>query len=248
MASKDKIQSSHIRRQLDEHGRKVRPEPSTDLMIAITGAGREGSIGQAIMEKFPNKIFATSHDVVQDDFDFYNYSALVMCHGYTYLDWIENVPDEETFNIINVNLIGTIRMIKQFVNSTIKAPHRKKIITIGSMAYDKVLNGSAAYCASKAGLNMFIRCAAWELAPKGFDVYIIHPSNVVNTPMTRETIKGLMRYRQINEDEANAYWSAGSIREGCLTKDEIACYVEYIMLNDTEYLSGSPIELAGGQR
>jgi NAD(P)-dependent dehydrogenase (short-subunit alcohol dehydrogenase family) len=248
MSSKDKIQSSYLRKQLTEHGWKVRPEPSTDLMIAITGAGKEGSIGQAIMSKFPTKINAISPDVIFEDFDFSNYSALIMCHGYTYMDWIENVPDEETQKIIDTNLYGTIRMVRQFVNATIKAPHRKKVITIGSMAYTKILNGSAAYCASKAGLNMFIKCAAWELAPKGFDFYIINPSNVVDTPMTKDTIEHLMRYRNLSEEEANMYWATNSIRECLLTKEEIACYIEYIMLNDSEYLTGSSIDLAGGQR
>jgi NAD(P)-dependent dehydrogenase (short-subunit alcohol dehydrogenase family) len=245
--SKDIIQETYMRKILSEHGWKKQVLP-TDMFIAITGTTNEDSIGRAIYDKIYPDIFACNDDVVIEDFDFKEFNGLVMCHGYTYMDWLENISDEEIQKIIDVNLFGSIRLIKQFVRHTIDEPYRKKIISIGSMAHNKILNGSAAYCASKAGLNMFIRCAAWELAPKGYDVYIIHPSNVVDTPMARDTIKHLMRYRNLTEIEANAYWSANNPRETFLTKEEIVRHVEYILRNDVEYLSGCPIELAGGQR
>jgi NAD(P)-dependent dehydrogenase (short-subunit alcohol dehydrogenase family) len=248
--SKDKIQNGYIKGLLKEHGLKKNP---TDVSIALTGANRETSIGEAIKNKFTSIsghsiVTEFPENVIDSEFNFEDFNVLIMCHGYTYMDWLENVPDNETEKIINVNLYGSIRLIKQFVNDTIDAPHRKKIISIGSMAYRQVLNGSAAYCASKAGLNMFIRCAAWELAPKGFDVYIIHPSNVYDTPMSNDTIEHLQRYRNLDRNEAMSYWSANFIRKEPLTKEEIAQHVEYIVYNDVDYLSGSPIELGGGQR
>ena len=246
--SKEKIQDHYLKILTQVHGYKKQPTEE-ELFIALTGSAKEGSIGEAIKNKIgKHYIREYVEDVIDSHFDFREHTALVMCHGYTYMDWLENVPDEETEKIINTNLYGSIRMIKQFVIDTIDTPYRKKIISIGSMAYNKVLNGSAAYCASKAGLNMFIRCAAWELAPKGFDVYIIHPSNVVDTPMTQDTINNLVRYRKLSLNEAIDYWRSNNIRESFLTKDEIAQHVEYILFNDTSYLSGCPIELAGGNR
>jgi NAD(P)-dependent dehydrogenase (short-subunit alcohol dehydrogenase family) len=245
--SKDKIQSAYMRDMKKEHGWKQGFSASA-LMIAITGASRAGSIGQAIKENFKENIIEFPEDVIDSSFNFSEYTCLVMCHGYTYMDWLEKMPDEETERILGVNLFGSIRLIKQFVNDTIEQPYRKKIISIGSMAYKKVLNGSAAYCASKAGLNQFIMCAAWELAPKGYDVYIIHPSNVKDAPMSEDTIKHLMRYRDLDEKDAIAYWGANPIRHTPLTKEEIVQLVEFLIYNDTEYLTGTPIELNGGQR
>jgi NAD(P)-dependent dehydrogenase (short-subunit alcohol dehydrogenase family) len=244
--SKDKVQNGYIKGLLKEHGWKA---AATEIHIALTGASRETSIGEAIKNKLESHMVVEfPENVIDSQFDFSDYNVLIMCHGYTYMDWLENVPDSETEKIIDVNLYGSIRLIRQFVNDTIDSPHRKKIISIGSMAYRQVLNGSAAYCASKAGLNMFIRCAAWELAPKGFDVYIIHPSNVYDTPMSHDTIEHLQRYRNLDKNEAMSYWSANFIRKSPLTKEEIAQHVEYIVYNDVDYLSGSPIELGGGQR
>jgi NAD(P)-dependent dehydrogenase (short-subunit alcohol dehydrogenase family) len=246
--SKDKVQKQYLKELKKEHGWK-RAQVASELNIMISGASKENSIGKEIIKKFTGYIKEITEDVIGDEFYFNEpYTTLIMCHGYTYMDWLENVPDEETARIIDTNLYGSIRLVRQFVHDTIKLPYRKKIISIGSMAYNKVLNGSAAYCASKAGLNHFIRCAAWELAPKGFDVYIIHPSNVVDTPMTNDTIEHLMRYRNLDLADAKAYWGANSLRESLLTKDEIVQMVEFIVYNDVDYLSGCPIELNGGNR
>jgi NAD(P)-dependent dehydrogenase (short-subunit alcohol dehydrogenase family) len=244
--SKEKVQDHYLKVLMDEHGDKPQ---ATSPLIALTGGAKTGSIGEHIQEYIgSHHIKQFPEDVIQSEFNFVDFTGLVMCHGYTYMDWLENVSDEEVKKIIDVNLYGSIRLIKQFVNDTIDAPYRKKIISIGSMAYNKVLNGSAAYCASKAGLNHFIKCAAWELAPKGYDVYIIHPSNVVDTPMTEDTINGLMRYRKLDRNQAIDYWSSNSIRSSLLTKSEIAQHVEYLLFEDAAYLSGCAIELGGGQR
>jgi NAD(P)-dependent dehydrogenase (short-subunit alcohol dehydrogenase family) len=245
--SKEKIHNTYMEEMKKKHGWK-KHAPRQDRMIAITGSVKKDSIGETIRLHFMPYIITFDEDVISDKFDFNGFTELIMCHGYTYMNWLEDMSNKETKKIIDVNLFGSIRVIKQFVKDTINIPYRKRIISIGSMAYNHVLNGSAAYCASKAGLNHFIKCAAWELAPKGFDVYIIHPSNVSNTPMTNDTIKHLMRYRKLNEIQARAYWASNNPRELFLTKKEIVQHIEYILLNDCSYLSGTPIELAGGQR
>jgi NAD(P)-dependent dehydrogenase (short-subunit alcohol dehydrogenase family) len=217
----------------------------------ITGAHNSNSIGAAIIKHNASHQWILANFDVCDyniESDFEPFTALVMCHGVTHLDWIEDIPPERIDQAIMVNLTASIHLVQQFVRSTINAPHRKKIISIGSMAHRAVLNGSAAYCASKAGLAHFMRCAAWELAPKGFDVYSIHPSNVQGTTMTEDTIKGLARYRSLTREDAEAYWATGNPHTSALTTDEIARLVGYLLQPGTRYLSGANLELAGGQR
>ena len=243
--SKESISKSYMDEQKKLHGEKKTPY---DRVIAITGASRTGSIGESIYDANENSAKIYDENVILDHIDFRGHTDLIMCHGYTYMDWLEEMDNSEMERIINVNLIGSIRMIKQFVIDTIDAPYRKKIISIGSMAYKAVLNGSAAYCASKAGLNHYIRCAAWELAPKGYDVYCINPSNVLDAPMTRDTINHLMNYRELTMEEALEYWGANNPRMIFLTKAEIVCLVQHLLYTDKGYMSGAPIDLAGGQR
>jgi 2,3-dihydro-2,3-dihydroxybenzoate dehydrogenase len=164
------------------------------------------------------------------------------------MDWFEDAPMDAVENVFAVNLTGSYRAAQAFVRDTIGSPYRKKIIFIGSMAYKSVLNGSAAYCASKAGLSMLVKCMAWELAPKGYDVYIIHPSNVDGAPMARDTIDGLMRYRGISKEEAEAYWGDSYLRGRSLTIEEIAETVRFLLRGRSEFLSGTDIDLGGGQR
>jgi NAD(P)-dependent dehydrogenase (short-subunit alcohol dehydrogenase family) len=95
---------------------------------------------------------------------------------------------------------------------------------------------------------MLTRCLAWELAPKGYDVYCIHPSNVEDAPMSEETIQGLMAYRGLTRTVAERYWSDTVLRDHQLTKDEITFMVKTLLRAEAGYLSGSNIELAGGAR
>lgn len=246
---KEQISNEYMNWMKEQHGDK---KYTSFRNVAINGTLKEGSIGQYIVDHIENnyehtKIHYRCEDVVTETFDFKNMTDLIMCHGLTHLDWIEDQPDNFE-EVINVNLTGSIRLVKQFINQTIESPYRKKIISIGSMAYKSVLNGSSVYCASKAGLAHFMKCAAWELAPKGYDVYSIHPSNVEDTPMTRDTIKGLIKYRRLSEQKAKDYWGANNPRTEFLSKLEIAELVSHLLYVDRGYLSGCNLELAGGQR
>ena len=95
---------------------------------------------------------------------------------------------------------------------------------------------------------MFARCMAWELAPKGYDVYIIHPGNVAGSPMAESTKIQLMRYRNLTPLEAELYWNAGNPRNTILTANDIAILVSTICDGTMVYAAGNPIDLTGGQR
>ena len=249
--SKDAISRSYMETMKNEHASKPYKEKPR---IVINGAEKRGSIGEAIYNRLYDSvkvddIFRLSGDVRDEEYAFNpEIDVLIMCHGTLHIDWLENAPYEKVKEVIDVNLTGSINLIQQFVRDTINAPHKKKIISIGSMAYRNVLNGSAAYCASKAGLAHYIRCAAWELAPKGYDVYCVHPSNTEGAPMSEATIKGIMRYRNLDRAAAEAYWGAVLPREHWLQPQDVAEIVKFLVEGNSAYLSGSQIDLGGGQR
>ncbi len=246
MNVKQSVSSAHLSALLEEHGSKPLPKLPRVLM---TGTERAGSIGEAIARKFD---FAESYvgDVTQpiDRSQVTGRDTLIMCHGDVHLDWFEDAPLDRVKAIFDVNLFGSFNFAQTFVQETIDLPVRKRIVMIGSMAHRAVLNGSAAYCASKAGLAHLARCMAWELAPKGYDVYCVHPSNTLGAPMSEATIMGLMRYRSLTRDEAEAYWNDSPIRRNTLTPEDIAEAVKSLIDNKSGYLSGSQVELAGGLR
>lgn len=247
--SKEEVSTNYMNKMKKMHGEK---EEVVIKNILVTGSGREGSIGSSIIQRLVNSgniVVPFNDDVRNTKLKIHaNYDALIMCHGINHLDWFENSPIEEVQKIFDINLFGTYNIVQKFVQNTIFSPYRKKIISIGSMGYKAVLNGSAAYCASKAGLAHLMKCLAWELTPKGYDVFSIHPSNVADAPMSYDTVEGLQRYRDLSKEDAESYWATGNPRTEFLTKDEIANLVAFLLRPEARYLSGSNIELAGGQR
>jgi len=145
-------------------------------------------------------------------------------------------------------LLSQIYLTKEFVRKTIDSKNKKQIFFIGSMAYKAVLNASAPYCAAKAGLAHFANCIAWELAPKNYDVYTLHPSNTEDTPMTKHTIESVARYRGISMEDAEKYWGSVLPKDRWLQKEDIANLVNYLINDESGYLSGCNLEMKGGQR
>ena len=253
---KEEISRNYMDRMKEQHGGKGYPEKRSAIITGVS----ENNIGKAIVNELVNctfscKIFDVDNCDVRVDshlFDIINDAeipdTMILCHGYTHLDWIEDQPITSIEDAVTINMLSHMKLIKLFADRSVDLPYRKTIIVIGSMAANAVLNGSAPYCAAKAGLQHFIKCVAWELAPKAFDIYIINPSNVEDTPMTEHTIRELAGYRDISLDEAAAYWASSNPRGKFLTKKEIARLVSALACSEFPYLSGTPLNLTGGQR
>lgn len=173
---------------------------------------------------------------------------LVVGHGDMDLKWFEDYTFNDFEYSINENVLSQMKLVKEWVKNTIDAPYKKYIVLIGSMAYDNVLNGSIPYMVGKAGLSMLVRGLAWELAPKNYNVIGVHPSNTLDTPMTDKTIEKITQFRNIDRAEAENYWGAILPKEKFLTKDEISELINFFVSGKCDYLSGSNIELRGGQR
>ena len=76
----------------------------------------------------------------------------------------------------------------------------------------------------------------------------INPSNVEGAPMSEATIEGLARYRNMSMAEARKYWGAVCPKERFLNTQDICHVVDFLLSGRAEYLSGSAIDLKGGQR
>lgn len=259
MLSKSEISSSYTERMKSEHAEKpLRPKEHRHILIVGMG---DDNIAEGICSYLTwigyEHVTATGVkqlNVTNDEhLDLWAdslslYDTIIMCNGESWLDWIEDVPRDKIRSVVDNSLVGNILMTREFVRATIGAPWHKQVIYIGSMAHRAILNGSATYCAAKAGLHHFASCMGWELTPKGYTVNIIHPSNTEGTPMTEETIQGLMRYRGLDREAAEAYWGAINLKDRWMCPADIAQAVEFIMSGNAAFASGSAIELKAGQR
>ena len=79
--------------------------------------------------------------------------------------------------VFNVNTMGPLRVLEAFVDHMARG-ERKLVVSItsgmGSLA-DNTSGGSIAYRSSKAALNMVMRSAAIDLAPRGIVCVLINP-------------------------------------------------------------------------
>lgn len=266
---KDQISSSYRKATQDKYLTECR-SPSPRRRLVVMGCSEDQSqpnIGDAIWQEWDERMrpdpdsnpstwsssFSFSKSAVpaertSDIGALDTVDTIVFNNGTTHLDWIEDQPEEMIGQVVHDTLYASMVGAQQFVKATLNKPYLKYIVFIGSMAYNHVLNGSAPYCAAKAGLAHYARCLTYELAPKGYLVFVVHPSNVADAPMSETTIQGLMRYRKLTRTEAEAYWSAEAPMGRFLTKEEVAKTVVDLVDGKHNHMNGAQIELGMGGR
>jgi NAD(P)-dependent dehydrogenase (short-subunit alcohol dehydrogenase family) len=98
---------------------------------------------------------------------------------------IAGVPQQSTgkidyaswVRVLDVNTMGPLRVLEAFTDNLARS-ERRLVVTItsgmGSLA-DNTSGGSIAYRSSKAAVNMVMRSAAIDLAPRGITCVLINP-------------------------------------------------------------------------
>jgi NAD(P)-dependent dehydrogenase (short-subunit alcohol dehydrogenase family) len=87
------------------------------------------------------------------------------------------VDYESWARVFNVNTMGPLRVTEAFIEQIARS-QRRLVVTItsgmGSLA-DNTSGGSIAYRSSKAAVNMVMRSAAIDLAPRGITCVVVNP-------------------------------------------------------------------------
>ena len=133
--------------------------------------------------------------------------------------------------VININLKGTF-LTNQAVAKVM--PEGGKIINISSIAAFVGFESLTHYCATKGGINAFVRALALELAPKKININVVAPG-AIETPgaqMPNEDLK--------NQTIAGIPWK----RMG--QPSDIANTVAFLASNKSDYITGQIIVVDGG--
>ena len=133
--------------------------------------------------------------------------ALVNVAGVAYMHKVQWMPDEYTRNVVETNLLGPMRMVKQFLPQLIRAPN-SRIVNVASAIAFIPTPFNAAYCATKAGLTHYTNSIEIDLQKYGLKTVTIHPGNVIrNTSILTTSIgDGLETIvAQLTDEELELY-------------------------------------------
>jgi NAD(P)-dependent dehydrogenase (short-subunit alcohol dehydrogenase family) len=144
--------------------------------------------------------------------------------------------DEATWNeMLAINLTGAYRMIKAAVPEMLKAGSGS-IVNVSSIASLVGIPTTAAYSASKGGMDALTRCVAIDYAQQKIRCNSVCPG-LVNTPMA----SGLIENRDALAQIMTAY-PLGR----CGTSEEVAKLILYLASDESSWMTGTVIPIDGG--
>lgn len=142
---------------------------------------------------------------------------------------------EQWERTLRVNLTGSM-LVGQAAARAMRSGGGGSIVQISSVAGQKAFPGSAAYCATKGGLNALTRAMALDLAPFSIRVNSIAPG-MIDTAMT-----GALKANEPLRDTIESATPAG--RFG-LPRD-LAGTAVYLASDLSDFVTGTVITVDGG--
>jgi len=225
-----------------------------DVVKTWVMGGSPNSIGAAIAEAVVSEgvdhlVFATT----KEELDCRNWSDMadwvkeygpfdraVFAAGVSHLSYIDLEEQDMVRDVFNVNVNGFIGMLQALTS----VQDYGNILAIVSDASRTPMRTSWAYCASKAALEMAVRCAARELAP--WRINGLSPSTVEGTDMTRHNDFVIPLKRGWSPREARQYEMSMVPMKRRVTREEVA-QAAIDILNGPEFMSGNITFLTGGK-
>lgn len=147
---------------------------------------------------------------------------------------IVDMPEADFDAVVATNLKGVWLATKYAVRAMMQAGAGGAIVNTSSFLSSAATAGSAAYSASKAGLDAMIRAVALEVGPSGIRINNINPG-VIDTPMLRahgDAIRGPLADR------------AALKRLG--TPEDIGDVAVWLCSDDARFITGQSILVDGG--
>ena len=160
----------------------------------------------------------------------------------------EALSDEHWQNILNVNLLGAVRLDRAFIPGMIE---RKSgvVIHISSISHRlPFANSTLAYASAKGALSTYSKGLAKGVAPRGVRVNMISPG-FIETTGAHGMIMDIARNNRISEDAARQVIMdmLGGIPVGRPGKsEEVAELVAFLASERAGFISGVDYVLDGG--
>jgi NAD(P)-dependent dehydrogenase (short-subunit alcohol dehydrogenase family) len=166
--------------------------------------------------------------------------GVVSAAGIDLLRPFDEMSSADWVRVLAVNLNGPM-FVYAAALPALKSAGRGTIVTIASGAALRPLEQRTAYCASKAGLVMFSKALAVDLAPHRIRVNAICPG-IIDTPLFRRSF----------ENAADPQAELRKILDRYVIKEvgqpsDIAYAALYLTSDESAYVTGSALAVDGGR-
>lgn len=172
--------------------------------------------------------------------------SVVYSAGTNYLFHLGTGIPQAYQKVIDVNLTGFINVMDALAFTYSNPEHHIRVVAVTSDAAIRPMRTSIAYCASKAGLDMAIRCAARELAHRGWRINGVAPGMVSGTRMSDYIDTAVPGLRGWTREFAEDYERLQEVVPGRIHPEEVAVVITE-MLGWPDHFNGEIIRLNGGR-
>jgi len=161
--------------------------------------------------------------------------VLINCAGILRAHLLEETPEEEWNEVLQVNLTGAFLLTKAAM-AVMRQQKGGSIVHIASRMAIRVKEGHGAYAAAKAGILQLTQMAALEGAPHGIRVNCVCPG-FIDTPMTRSGYG----------EEAFEAWSKVCPIGRAGRADEVARAMLFLASDEASFITGMALPVDGGR-
>lgn len=141
-------------------------------------------------------------------------------------------------NVMKTNLRNSVQLTHYAVPHLIQS--KGSIVNVSSVSSFKPFGGSMAHCIAKSGIDMFTRCLAYDLGPKGVRVNSVNPAQI-KTPVYKTF--------GMKDEEIDQMWE--KVRENYPLRrpgepEDVAKAIAYLASDDASFATGVNLKLDGG--
>jgi NAD(P)-dependent dehydrogenase (short-subunit alcohol dehydrogenase family) len=136
-----------------------------------------------------------------------DYDIIYNCSGITLNEPVISNNFVDMQKVMDVNITGAMLLTAKYAQDRQPTGKGGVIIHIGSTGSRTVFTNCSAYCASKAALAHYVKCAGYELKSKGICVIGVHPGNIAGTQMTSNVQMGLTQKRGMSQEQVDKIYA-----------------------------------------